>query len=189
MYFIIIHKELTKSFWDYPLTNISYPLQKEPPEVFRGVHLKLATLLKKRLWHRHFLVNFAKFLRTPFIEHFWWLLLQEVIVWVAFLMYSIKIHNSNKRKYIKKIMNPHILNSNSPLVLYLPFLLKNIEPPQLGQLWENPSSLFEGWRVFTMNVNPFHVTGLFLYPLESLENIQKSEFSGVFRGYKKRPVA
>ena len=35
-----------------------------------------ATLLKKRLWHRCFLVNFAKFPRTPFLtEHFWWLLL------------------------------------------------------------------------------------------------------------------
>ena len=31
-----------------------------------------ATLLKKRLWHRCFPVNFAKFLRTPFfIEHLW----------------------------------------------------------------------------------------------------------------------
>ena len=37
---------------------------------------KLTTLLKKRLWHRCFLVNFAKILRRPlFIEHFWWLLL------------------------------------------------------------------------------------------------------------------
>ena len=34
-----------------------------------------ATLLKKRrLWHTYFLVNFAKFSRTPFfIEHLWWL--------------------------------------------------------------------------------------------------------------------
>ena len=32
--------------------------------------------LKKRLWHRPFLVNFAKFTRTPFfIEHLRWLLL------------------------------------------------------------------------------------------------------------------
>ena len=31
---------------------------------------------KKRLWYRCFLVNFVKFLRTPFyIEHLWWLLL------------------------------------------------------------------------------------------------------------------
>ena len=35
-----------------------------------------ATLLKKRLWHRCFSVNFAIFLRTPFfIEHLWWLFL------------------------------------------------------------------------------------------------------------------
>ena len=28
-----------------------------------------ATLLKKTLWHRCFLVNFAKFLRTPFLQN------------------------------------------------------------------------------------------------------------------------
>ena len=33
-------------------------------------------ILKQRLWHRCFPVNFAKFLRTPFFtEHLWWLLL------------------------------------------------------------------------------------------------------------------
>ena len=31
--------------------------------------LKPATLLKKRLWHRCFSVNFVKFLRTPFLEN------------------------------------------------------------------------------------------------------------------------
>ena len=30
--------------------------------------LRYATLLKKRLWHMCFLVNFAKFLRTPFLQ-------------------------------------------------------------------------------------------------------------------------
>ena len=35
-----------------------------------------ATLLKKRLWHSCFPVNFVKFPSTPFfIEHLWWLLL------------------------------------------------------------------------------------------------------------------
>ena len=35
-----------------------------------------ATSLKEILWHRCFLMNFAKFLRTPFFtEHLWWLLL------------------------------------------------------------------------------------------------------------------
>ena len=38
--------------------------------------LRAATLLKKRLWHRCFPVNFAKFLRTPFIKKdLWWRLL------------------------------------------------------------------------------------------------------------------
>ena len=37
--------------------------------------LRPATLLKKRLWHRFFPVNFAKFLRTPyFTKHLRWLL-------------------------------------------------------------------------------------------------------------------
>ena len=31
--------------------------------------LRAATLLKKRLWHRCFPVNFAKFLRTPFFQN------------------------------------------------------------------------------------------------------------------------
>ena len=38
--------------------------------------LRRATLLKKRLWHRCFPVNFVKFLITSFfIEQLWWLLL------------------------------------------------------------------------------------------------------------------
>ena len=38
-----------------------------------------ATLLKKRLWRRCFPVNFAKFLRTPFLtENLQWLLLNHV---------------------------------------------------------------------------------------------------------------
>ena len=37
---------------------------------------RVSTLLKKRLWHKCFPVNFAKFLRTSFIiEHLWRLLL------------------------------------------------------------------------------------------------------------------
>ena len=49
---------------------------------FLGKHLcqslMPATLIKKRLWHRCFPVNFAKFLRTPFLtEHLQWLLLNK----------------------------------------------------------------------------------------------------------------
>ena len=42
------------------------------------VGLRPATLFKKRLWHRYFPVNFVKFLRIAFfIEHLWWLLLNQ----------------------------------------------------------------------------------------------------------------
>ena len=37
------------------------------PESFL-INMRPATLLKKRLWHICFPVNFAKFLRTPFLE-------------------------------------------------------------------------------------------------------------------------
>ena len=52
------------------------------PEVKQSLRcswgLAPATLLKKRLWHRCFPVNFEKILRKPFfIEHFWWLLLWQ----------------------------------------------------------------------------------------------------------------
>ena len=48
-----------------------------PESLFNKVAgLRPATLLKKRLWHRCFPVNFAKFLRTPFLtKHLQWLLL------------------------------------------------------------------------------------------------------------------
>ena len=46
----------------------------------KGAGLRPATLLKKRLWHRCFRVNFAKFLRTPFfIERLWWLLVKYIV--------------------------------------------------------------------------------------------------------------
>ena len=46
---------------------------------FNKKSLRLATSLKKRLWHSYFPVNFAKFLRTPFLKkQLRWLLLPVV---------------------------------------------------------------------------------------------------------------
>ena len=49
----------------------------------KAAGLKSAILLNKRLWYRYFPVNFAKFLRTPFlIKHLRWLLLRGTLrVW------------------------------------------------------------------------------------------------------------
>ena len=42
--------------------------------------LRPATLLKKRLWYRCFLVNFVKFLRTPFLQNTYRRLLLSIIL-------------------------------------------------------------------------------------------------------------
>ena len=48
---------------------------------FTGKHLRPTTLFKKKLWHRCFPVNSAKFLWTHFIiEHLWWLLLAVLLL-------------------------------------------------------------------------------------------------------------
>ena len=68
---------------------------------------KVATLLKKRIWHRCFPVNFAKFLRTPFFtEILWWLLLN----WMKKL--AVRHNNSivNTMSFFFKI--PHFYLNN-----------------------------------------------------------------------------
>ena len=61
--------------------------------------LRPATLLKKRLWHRCFPVNFAKFLRIPFLtEYIWWLLLKIVetaCVCIVFFFHYFKYYDQN----------------------------------------------------------------------------------------------
>ena len=48
---------------------------------FTGPSTRPATLLKKRLWHMCFPVNFPKFLETPFLtEHLRWMLLKNYLV-------------------------------------------------------------------------------------------------------------
>ena len=71
--------------------------------------LRLATLLKKRLWHRCFPVNFLKFLRTTFfIEHLCWLLLNKELTESILSVYDEGIVKA------KEFMDPHIrLNERS----------------------------------------------------------------------------
>ena len=53
--------------WKKVLLEISQNSQENTRD------LRPATLLKKRLWHRCFLVNFVKFPRTPFLtQQLWW---------------------------------------------------------------------------------------------------------------------
>ena len=89
----ILFTECRNKSWSKPIFSENY-FRSSRLEVFckkyvlnnfvksTGKHLRQSlffnkvSLLKKRLWHRCFLVNVAKFLRILFfIEHFWWLLL------------------------------------------------------------------------------------------------------------------
>ena len=51
----------------HTLKELIVRFQKQPPQLF--CNKRCAILLKKRLWHRCFPVNFAKFLRTPFLQN------------------------------------------------------------------------------------------------------------------------
>ena len=84
--FVIMMRELKKL--RYILTNcggfIHYGKYKN-----ESFFLKFATLLKKRLWHMCFPVNFLKFLRTPFfIERLWWLLLKLLVTCKYLLFFT-----------------------------------------------------------------------------------------------------
>ena len=49
---------------------------------FRKIHSKtpvFATLLKKKIWHKCLLENFAKFLRAPFLQSTSWRLLKTQV--------------------------------------------------------------------------------------------------------------
>ena len=60
------------------LKNFATFTEKHLCQILFFNKVRPATLLKKRLWHRCFAVNFERFLKTPiFIEHLQWLLLQS----------------------------------------------------------------------------------------------------------------
>ena len=66
--------------------------------------LRSATLLKKRLRRRCFLVNFAIILKTLFLkEHLWWLLLDVPLLFNS-LQYSVNLQQ-NTGKYWNKCRN------------------------------------------------------------------------------------
>ena len=90
---LLVKGELVNETVKYDRKGKAYVMKQSPRGVlwnsvlrnfrkFTGKYLGLpATLLKKRLWHRRFPVNFVKFLRTLFLtEHLWWLLLY-VPIW------------------------------------------------------------------------------------------------------------
>ena len=66
-------KELFLNILQYSKEEDATPMLESLFNKIAG--LKACNFTKKRLQHRSFLVNIAKFSRTAFIEHLWWLLL------------------------------------------------------------------------------------------------------------------
>ena len=73
-FFFLMYTLLNIILWEYTCTgkilvnicHLNQNAQKRPPLLLQA---RSATLLKKRLWHRCFSVNFAKFLRTLFLQN------------------------------------------------------------------------------------------------------------------------
>ena len=68
--------------------------------------LRPATLFKKKLWHRCFPVNFAKFLRTPFLQNTSGRLLLDLaipILWEALSLCFCRQKTHEKRKKRRKL--------------------------------------------------------------------------------------
>ena len=93
-------------------------------------------LLKKRLWHRCFPVNYVKFPRTTFfIEHLWWLLLLneliiiengeplQVIRWVALLRFS---QNQSIRTQLVRCFLRHCFHRKHLRLLLLVSLIQSM---------------------------------------------------------------
>ena len=89
-----------------------------------------ATLLKKRLWHRCFPVNFMKFRRTPFyIEHLWWLLLNAPDtyneIFAAASLIRSDILNKNRWKFTGSYDDYEIPTSLEQLLKWIIIVLKD----------------------------------------------------------------
>ena len=82
-----------------------------PESLFNKVAgLRPATLSKKRIWHRCFSVNFAKFLRTLFVtEHLWWLLLSILHFLIKDCYHRCHTFNSSFESLLTLIKGNHSL--------------------------------------------------------------------------------
>ena len=101
--------------------------------------LRPATLLKKRLSHRCFPVNFAKFLRTPFLNNTPGRLLLTILIH-QLIVYLEKMNKRHKIQLVLMINIPSIfvvifIDSSFLLVIFLR-ILRNVS----GQLYhETPA--------------------------------------------------
>ena len=73
---------------DIECVYLQLPIRVRRPFCQTGKGLRPATLLKKILCHRCFPVNFAKFLRTPFLQNTSGRLLLDIVLFVGFIYFA-----------------------------------------------------------------------------------------------------
>ena len=83
---------------------------------FTGKRLRPATLLKKRLWYGCFPVNFAKFLRTPFLQN----TSEQLLLYIYELTLYIILYVYTVIMYMKCLLSDvFLINVNTPLKVLL----------------------------------------------------------------------
>ena len=100
-----------------------------------------ATLLKKRLGHRSFPVNFAKFLRTPFITgHLRWLLMKWILQQLCLYKKLVNQCNIGARSKARLVFRTHsniqygALNKNRLQLKAFEYFRKELHPRYLNEL-------------------------------------------------------
>ena len=132
MYVFIMYK-INFSHFFFPIWALLFVfIQKVSPDVFykidvlkhfrssRPVCLRPSTLLKMRLWHRCFPMNFLKVLRTPyFTEHLWWLLLRFCIIHRKYWCWSLFLIKVFYCKSCEILRTPNLQNICEQLLLFM----------------------------------------------------------------------
>ena len=104
--------EISQNSQENTCASVSFSIRRPQP----------TTLWKKKLCHRCFLVNFVKFLRTPFlIEHFWWLLPNWSF---ELVINSIITEAVVRRCCVKKVFLETSQNSQEDTCARVSFLIK-----------------------------------------------------------------
>ena len=134
----------------------------------KAAGLNPATLLKKRLWHRYFPVNFVKFLRIPFFNK-----ISPVAAAVhSQIFYKMLIAKSNRcqTEQQKKVIFPKKVSITSLLVLCDRFLNKAI-------LSKSFYSLRSGFRRELYHASKFFLLLVFFGAFEITAHVKHSPIS------------
>ena len=122
---------------------------------FAGKHLCQSLFFNKvaglRLWHRCFPVNFAKFLRTPFLQNTLWRLLfrfeQALMIVKSLSRKNTHTHTHESHKIVASLERSFYRSSHSKMLLKIG-VFKNFTNFKRKHLW---------WSLFLIRLRPFNI--------------------------------